>query len=98
MSIRTIAIMGATGSIGSQALDIVRRWPERFRATCLTAHASSEKLFDPDNEMRGDDARELDVDYVVVTQKIYPTPDLSSEDYEKVFSNDDIDIYKVRKD
>ena len=44
---------------------------------------------------RGDDARELGVGYVVVTQKIYPTPDLSSADYEKVFSNKDIDIYLV---
>ena len=42
---RTIAILGATGSIGTQALDIVRRHPDRFRAACLTAHSSSEKLF-----------------------------------------------------
>ena len=37
MDIRTIAILGATGSIGTQALDIVRRYPDRFRAVCLTA-------------------------------------------------------------
>ena len=42
---RTIAILGATGSIGTQALDIVRRHPDQFRAGCLTAHGSSEKLF-----------------------------------------------------
>ena len=29
---RTIAVLGATGSIGTQALDIVRRYPDRFRA------------------------------------------------------------------
>ena len=46
MKKRTIAILGATGSIGTQALDIVARWPDRFGAVCLTAHASSEKLFD----------------------------------------------------
>ena len=45
MESRTIAILGATGSIGTQALDIVRRHPDRFNAVCLTAHASSEKLF-----------------------------------------------------
>lgn len=56
---------------------------------------NEEKLYDPENENRGDDARELGVEYVVVTQKIYPTPDLSSADYEKVFSNKDIDIYLV---
>ena len=45
MSPRTIAILGATGSIGSQALDLVRRYPDRFRADCLAAGSSSEALF-----------------------------------------------------
>ena len=43
---RTIAILGATGSIGTQALDIVARRPQEFRADCLTANSASEKLFD----------------------------------------------------
>ena len=51
---RTIAILGATGSIGTQALDIVRRHPDRFRASCLTAWGSSEKLFDLAREFRPD--------------------------------------------
>lgn len=42
---RTIAILGATGSIGTQALDIARRYPDHFYPVCLTAHASAEKLF-----------------------------------------------------
>ncbi len=42
---RTIAIAGATGSIGTQALDIVRRHPDRFSAVALTAYSSAEKLF-----------------------------------------------------
>ena len=46
MEKRTIAILGATGSIGTQALDIVSRYPDRFDAVCLTADRSSEKLFD----------------------------------------------------
>ena len=46
MKQKTISILGATGSIGTQALDMVRRYPERFSAACLTANASSEKLFD----------------------------------------------------
>ena len=58
---------------------------------------NTDKLYDPESETRGDDARELGVDYVMVTQKIYPTPDLSSADYEKVFSNKDVDIYKVKQ-
>ena len=51
---RTIAILGATGSIGTQALDIVRRYPERFRANCLTAHGASDKLFELVREFRPD--------------------------------------------
>ena len=43
--LRTIAILGATGSIGGQALDIVRKYPDRFFATCLTAYSASEELF-----------------------------------------------------
>ena len=42
---RTIAIAGATGSIGTQALDIVRRHPDRFSAVALTAHSRAEQLF-----------------------------------------------------
>ena len=45
MKQKTIAILGATGSIGTQALDLVRRYPDRFSAACLTANSSSEKLF-----------------------------------------------------
>ena len=49
---KTIAVLGATGSIGSQALDLVRRYPERFRAVGLTANTSKEKLFDLVREFR----------------------------------------------
>lgn len=43
---KTLAVLGATGSIGSQALDLVGRYPDRFNAVCLTANHSSDKLFD----------------------------------------------------
>ncbi len=49
---RTIAILGATGSIGTQALDIVRRYPDRFKADCLTAHTSTDRLFELVREFR----------------------------------------------
>ena len=52
MEKRTIAILGATGSIGTQALDIVRRYPDRFEAAALVAHSSAEKLFDLVREFR----------------------------------------------
>ena len=42
---RSLALLGATGSIGRQALDIVRAAPERFRIAALTAHSSADALF-----------------------------------------------------
>jgi len=35
---RSLAILGATGSIGENALEVVRRYPERFRVVGLSAH------------------------------------------------------------
>ncbi|MBQ8109446.1 MAG: 1-deoxy-D-xylulose-5-phosphate reductoisomerase [Clostridia bacterium] len=56
MQARTIAILGATGSIGTQALDIAGRYPERFRVSCLTAASSAEKLFELVRRFRPDTA------------------------------------------
>lgn len=42
---RDIVILGSTGSIGTQALDVVRRNPGRFRVVGLTAGGSSPDLF-----------------------------------------------------
>jgi len=35
---KRVIIVGATGSIGTQALDVLRRHPDRFRAVALSAH------------------------------------------------------------
>lgn len=43
---RDIVILGSTGSIGTQALDLVRANPDRFRVVGLTAGGSNEELFD----------------------------------------------------
>ena len=49
---RTLAILGATGSIGRQALDIARRVPDQFNVTLLTAHSRAEALFELVREFR----------------------------------------------
>ncbi len=49
---RKIAILGSTGSIGTQALDLCRRHPDRFQVTALTARGSREKLFEQVREFR----------------------------------------------
>lgn len=41
---RGIAILGSTGSIGTQALDVVRAHPERFRVEVLTAGRNADLL------------------------------------------------------
>ena len=43
---RKLAILGSTGSIGTQALDVAARHSDRWQVTALVAHASSEKLFE----------------------------------------------------
>lgn len=42
---REIAILGSTGSIGTQALRLVALHPDRFRACALIAHSSAEALY-----------------------------------------------------
>lgn len=44
MKKRNIAILGSTGSIGTQALDVIKRHPENFEVEVLTAQNSSELL------------------------------------------------------
>ncbi|MEE2917234.1 MAG: 1-deoxy-D-xylulose-5-phosphate reductoisomerase, partial [Pseudomonadota bacterium] len=41
---RTVTILGATGSVGTSTLDLVEREPERFRVRALTAHRDVAKL------------------------------------------------------
>ncbi|MEZ4774503.1 MAG: 1-deoxy-D-xylulose-5-phosphate reductoisomerase [Bacteroidia bacterium] len=41
---RNIAILGSTGSIGTQALDVISRFPDLFRPVVLTAHANVDLL------------------------------------------------------
>jgi len=41
---RNIAVLGATGSIGASALDVIARHPDRFRASVLAAHRNVDAL------------------------------------------------------
>ena len=43
---RDVVVLGSTGSIGTQALDLVRANPERFRVVGLTAGGGNPELFD----------------------------------------------------
>jgi 1-deoxy-D-xylulose-5-phosphate reductoisomerase len=41
---RSLALLGSTGSIGTQALDVVRRNPDRFRVVGLSAGGANQEL------------------------------------------------------
>ena len=49
---RNIAILGSTGSIGRQALDVIASYPERFEAYALVANNSVELLIEQARRFR----------------------------------------------
>ncbi|MBP3984919.1 1-deoxy-D-xylulose-5-phosphate reductoisomerase [Pseudoxanthomonas helianthi] len=55
-SIRRIAVLGATGSIGASALDVIARHPDRFRASVLAAGSKVEALLELCRKHRPDHA------------------------------------------
>ena len=64
---RRIAILGSTGSIGTQTLDVVRRHPDRFELELISANNSAEALirqaveFDVNNVVICNEARYKEV-------------------------------------
>jgi len=65
--VKRIAIFGSTGSIGTQALDVIAAHPDKFSAEILTAHHNHELLieqalkFNPNCVVIGDDSKYGDV-------------------------------------
>lgn len=45
MKMQNITVLGATGTIGANTLDVVARHPDRFRVVALTANTQVDKLF-----------------------------------------------------
>lgn len=58
---RRIAILGSTGSIGTQALEVIDQHPDRFEVVALTANNQSDKLIEQ--------ARKYLPDTVVIANK-----------------------------
>ena len=63
MTQKRIAIFGSTGSIGTQALDVIEANPDKFSVAILTAHTNDEVLikqalrFNPEVVVIGDEAK-----------------------------------------
>ena len=63
MDRQTLTILGSTGSIGTQTLDVVRSRPDLYRVACLTANRNVDLL--------EQQVREFSPDTVVVSDKEY---------------------------
>ena len=63
MNKERVTILGSTGSIGVQTLDIIRRYSERFQVSSLVAHSRWEQL--------AEQAREFKAESVVIGDEQY---------------------------
>lgn len=61
---RSVAVLGATGSVGHAACAVLRRHPDLFRVVCLSAHRSADRL----QEL----AEEFEPDFVILTDPEAP--------------------------
>ncbi len=83
MGRQRIAVLGATGSIGEQTLEILRLYPGLFEPTVLTARANWRRL--------AEQAREVVPDSVVIADKEFYAPlrDALADLPVKVWAGDD---------
>ena len=83
MEKQRLSILGSTGSIGVQTLDIVRENPDRFEVSSLTANKNWKQL--------AEQAIAFDVDTVVIGDEQYYKPlcEALADHPIKVFAGDD---------
>ncbi|MHB0984980.1 MAG: 1-deoxy-D-xylulose-5-phosphate reductoisomerase [Sulfuricella sp.] len=60
--IQTITVLGSTGTIGMNTLDVIARHPDRFRVVALTANRQVGRLFEQCQRFHPDYAVMLDAD------------------------------------
>src|SRR5205807_2375732 len=72
--VKKIALLGSTGSIGAQTLDVCRRFPDRFRIVALAAGRNAELLaaqandFHPDITVPADAQLPVDSEHSAIFQ------------------------------
>jgi 1-deoxy-D-xylulose-5-phosphate reductoisomerase len=64
---RKVIILGATGSIGTQAIDVASSYSDRIEVVALSAHSNAQALFDL--------ARKFQVRAAALTGSVIPIPD-----------------------
>lgn len=80
---QSLVLLGSTGSIGVQTLDVVRENPERFEVRALTAHRNWRLL--------AEQARQFDADAAVIADKTLYAPlrDALADTDTKVYAGDE---------
>jgi 1-deoxy-D-xylulose-5-phosphate reductoisomerase len=73
---KRIAILGATGSVGRQALDVAEKLPDDIEVVCVSAHRNMDLLYGI--------AKRFRPAYIVVTDETADTGILNSLDYKPV--------------
>lgn len=94
MTKQKLAILGSTGSIGTQALEIVRQHPDKFEIVALTANSNWELLAEQVKEFQPKHALICDESqYQNLKQSVFNTEVISgSENLPYIASMKDVDI------
>jgi len=97
MAMQVICVLGSTGTIGVNTLDVISRHAEKYQVIALTANNADEKLFQQCQEYKPLYAVLADADAALrlenkIAQTNLPTEVLSGvESLEKVASLDEVD-------
>ena len=77
MQKKGVAIRGSTGSIGTQALEVIRTYPDRFDLQVITAQSNAKllieqaKFFQPNAVVIGDEAKYQEVRDALFSEDIH---------------------------
>ena len=85
-----LAILGSTGSVGQQALDVVRGLPERFRVVALAAGGNIDELRRQSTEFGPAALCALPSAEAEALRAEFPTSDWQS--LEEIVTRDDVDV------
>ncbi len=85
---KKIALLGATGSIGTSTLAVLRAHPDKFKCQLICAHNNIEKLLEI--------AEEFDVPNIIVTNKIKQTTPSIQTDRNIYYG--EAELYRILKD
>ncbi|MBV8235539.1 MAG: 1-deoxy-D-xylulose-5-phosphate reductoisomerase, partial [Acidimicrobiia bacterium] len=69
---RTVSLVGSTGSIGTQAVDVISADPDRFRVIALGAATSIDVLGAQAHRLRPEAVAIADVDLVPKLEELVP--------------------------